>query len=184
MKQEKLNKILNEHKLWLSGNDGARADLQGANLQGADLQGANLRGANLRGANLQGANLQGANLRDANLWGAVGAAIACPEEGTFIAFKKARFKNQDVIVKLQIPDDAKRSSATGRKCRCDKALVLEISDITGIITDFTYAESSYDSNFVYKVSEIVSVNNFDETRWNECAPGIHFFITRQEAVDY
>jgi hypothetical protein len=114
----------------------------------------------------------------------VGVASACPEEGTFIAFKKARFNNQDVIVKLQIPDDAKRSSATGRKCRCDKALVLEISDITGIITDFTHAKSFYDNNFVYKVGEIVSVNSFDENRWNECASGIHFYITRQEAVEY
>ena len=25
---------------------------------------------------------------------------------------------------------------------------------------------------------------FDTNRWNECAPGIHFFITRQEAVNY
>lgn len=179
MKQEILNKILNEHKLWLSGNDGARANLQNANLQGANLWGADLQGADLRGA-----DLRGADLKDANLWGTVGVASACPEEGTFIAFKKARFNNQDVIVKLQIPDDAKRSSATGRKCRCDKALVLEISDIAGIITDFTHAKSFYDNNFVYKVGEIVSVNSFDENRWNECAPGIHFYITRQEAVEY
>lgn len=28
------------------------------------------------------------------------------------------------------------------------------------------------------------VADFDENRWNECAPGIHFFITRDEAVRY
>lgn len=28
------------------------------------------------------------------------------------------------------------------------------------------------------------VEDFDEDRRNECAAGIHFFITRQEAVDY
>jgi len=170
--------------VYLRGTNLQGADLRGANLQGADLWRADLRDANLQGADLQGANLWGAYLQYADLWGAVGVASACPEEGPFIAFKKARFNNQDVIVKLQIPDDAKRSSATGRKCRCDKALVLEISDITGIITDFTHAKSFYDNNFVYKVGEIVSVNSFDENRWNECASGIHFYITRQEAVEY
>jgi hypothetical protein len=38
--------------------------------------------------------------------------------------------------------------------------------------------------FAYKVGDMVSVDDFDTNRWNECAPGIHFFITRQEAVDY
>jgi hypothetical protein len=28
------------------------------------------------------------------------------------------------------------------------------------------------------------VENFNEDRWNECAAGIHFFITREEAIDY
>ena len=72
MTNEKLNDILENHKLWLSGNGGTPADLRdanltGANLTGADLTGANLRGANLRGADLTGANLTGANLTDANL---------------------------------------------------------------------------------------------------------------------
>lgn len=44
--------------------------------------------------------------------------------------------------------------------------------------------SDYDSSFIYKVGTIVSVGNFDMNRWNECAPGIHFFITRDEAVKY
>jgi hypothetical protein len=44
--------------------------------------------------------------------------------------------------------------------------------------------SDYDNNFIYKVGEIVEEPNFDENRWEECAPGIHFFITRQEAVNY
>ena len=28
------------------------------------------------------------------------------------------------------------------------------------------------------------LENFNEDRWNECAAGIHFFITREEAIDY
>lgn len=46
------------------------------------------------------------------------------------------------------------------------------------------AYSGYDSEFEYRVGEIVKVDNFDTNRWHECAPGIHFFITRKEAVDY
>ena len=44
--------------------------------------------------------------------------------------------------------------------------------------------SEYDSKFIYTVGEIVEEPNFDDDRWNECAPGIHFFINRQEAVLY
>ena len=49
---------------------------------------------------------------------------------------------------------------------------------------FTEVESDYDSNFIYKVGEVIEVNNFCEDRWEECAAGIHFFITRQEAIGY
>ena len=106
--------------------------------------------------------------------------MACPEEGSFIGFKKCK---DDKIVKLEILSDAKRSSATCRKCRCDKAKVLSITDINGL-QEFDEATSRHDLTFIYKVGEIVSVDNLNEDRWDECASGIHFFITRQEAVEY
>ena len=60
--------ILDLHKQWLRGEDGAeRADLSGANLAGADLAGAKLAYATLADANLANANLVGANLALANL---------------------------------------------------------------------------------------------------------------------
>ena len=106
--------------------------------------------------------------------------MACPEEGAFIGYKKAK----GVIVKLLILDDALRSSATSRKCRCSKAKVVSITTLEGGETDLTEVASDHDADFVYKIGEIVAVENFSTNRWNECAPGIHFFITRQEAVDY
>jgi hypothetical protein len=105
--------------------------------------------------------------------------MACPEKGSFVGWKKCL---GGLIVELEICADAKRSSATGRKCRCDKAKVLSVVDTDG--NNLDYAISGYDANFVYRVGETVSVDNFDDNRWNECAPGIHFFISRQEAVDY
>ena len=171
------------------------ADLRGANLREADLYGANLREANLRGANLRGADLRGANLREADLYGANlrgaylrgadlcgvrGAYIACPTDGSFIGWKKA----SGYIVKLQIPEDARRSSAGGEKCRCDKAYVVEIQNADGTKADIETVHSNHDANFVYTVGATVEVSDFDGDRWNECAPGIHFFIDRRAAVEY
>ena len=160
----------------LSGADLSGANLYGADLSHANLYGANLSGANLSHANLSGANLFGANLSGANLSGAV-CNLQCPEVGSFTAFKKCAGGR---IVTLIIPEDAKRSSATSRKCRADKAVVLRIEDDGEEVME---ANSGFDSNFIYRVGETVSVDNFEEDRWKECAAGIHFFITRDEAVN-
>ena len=209
MTNVKIEEILERHKKWLNAEGGGeRANLEGANLEGANLAGANLAGAILRFANLAGANLAGTNLagailrfatlrginlscatlRDANLEGAqLSGAInipyipyACPEYGSFIGFKKADYH----IVQLEILSEAKRCSATTRKCRCDRARVLAIQNIDGTIADIDSVVSDFDSAFIYKVGEIVRVNSFDDDRWNECSAGIHFFINRQDAVDY
>ena len=174
------------------------ADLSGANLSDANLSDADLSCANLRGADLHGANLCDANLSDANLSGAYlscaylrGANLSCaeevpyipmvcPEEGDFIGWKKAGNK----IVKLHIPQDALRSSATTRECRCNKAEVIEIYNIDGTIADERIISSSYGSSFTYEVGKTVEVQDFDTNRWEECAKGIHFFINRQEAINY
>ena len=161
----------------------SRAYLRGADLRGAYLRGADLSGAYLSGADLSGAYLSRAYLRGAYLRGAKNVPYipyACPDFGMFIGFKKA----SGYIVVLEIPEDAKRLSATGRKCRCDKAKVLEIQNIDGAKANVTKVKSDYDSGFVYEVGKTVSVDNFCEDRWEECSPGIHFFINRQEAVNY
>ena len=187
--KNELDKILRKHKLWLMNDpEGEMANLSGvdlseANLSEANLSEANLSEANLSRANLSWANLSGANLSGANLSGAknINYPIACPEKGSFIAFKKA---SGGFIVELEIPEDAKRCSATTRKCRCSKARVVSITNPDGTETEVTSVASKRDAGFVYKVGEVVEVPNFDENRWNECSSGIHFFITRQEAVDY
>lgn len=148
--------------------------------RGADLCGAYLCGANLRGAYLCDANLRGADLRDADLRDAKGCYLSCPTEGSFIGWKKA----SGHIVKLRIPEDARRSSATGHKCRCDRAYVMEIQNMDGTKATEDTVHSDRDQNFVYTVGATVEVPDFDDNRWSECAPGIHFFIDRREAVEY
>lgn len=195
-----LKKILDEHLLWLNGEGGGRADLFGANLCGADLCGANLFGANLRcadlcdadlcNADLRGADLCNANLRGADLscasmdqmiWNIHTAfyPLQCPDSGSYIGYKKA----SGLVVELEIPADARRSSATSRKCRASKAKVLSITDINGN-PGGDQVRSNFDPNFVYAIGETVEVTDFDDNRWNECSTGIHHFITRAEAVIY
>ena len=188
-----LKGILRKHALWLNNDpEGERADLRGADLRWADLRGADLRGADLRGADLYRADLYRADLRwadlyKADLWGAdlrrakIDWPLVCPEKGSFIGYKICR---GGLIVELEIPEDALRSSATTRKCRCSKAKVLSITNLDGSKPNCTEATSKRDPSFVYKVGEIVEVLNFNTDRWDECSAGIHFFITRQEAVDY
>ena len=164
----------------LRSADLRNADLRGADLRNADLRGANLSDADLRSADLSDADLRGANLRDANLRDAKGCYLSCPTEGSFIGWKKA----SGHIVKLRIPEDARRSSATGHKCRCDKAYVMEIQNMDGTKATEDTVRSDHDKNFVYTVGATVEVPDFDDNRWSECAPGIHFFIDRRAAVEY
>ena len=186
----------------LRGTDLRKADLRNANLRNANLCGAYLLNADLRNANLYGANLHYADLSDADLHNAdlreahlLNADLrgtknvpyipmVCPEEGDFIGWKKAEGHKDKVIVKLHIPSDAKRSSATTRKCRCSKAEVIAIYNLDGTEAGETTCHSDYDHSFIYEVGKTVEVTNFSEDRWEECAKGIHFFINKQEAINY
>ena len=166
------------------------ADLNDANLRCSNLSNADLSYADLNDADLNDANLNDANLNDANLSGikynylSMGLNLVCPEEGSYIGYKKAKTKDkEEVIIKLLITEDALRSSATTRKCRCSKAKVLSITSLDET-KSYNEAYSNRDNKFIYKVGEIVEVKDFNTNRWNECSAGIHHFITRKEAVEY
>lgn len=156
MEKEKLDEILSLHKKWLSGDsDGVRADLSVANLSGANLSEADLSGA--KGTDTVITNEGTAFFR-----------LQCPEAGAYTAYKKAH----DLIVELEIPADALRSSATSRECRASKAKVIRITDQDGNAAGVEEVKSDHDAAFVYRVGETVSVPDFDTDRWNECAaPG-------------
>jgi hypothetical protein len=193
---DNIEAILKEHGYaCLHDADLRYADLRCANLSDAYLGCANLHGADLSHANLSHANLSDADLSYADLSDAnhVQLSIAktsiLPDEGDIIGWKKAYVDGtmlpKSVIVKLLIPADAQRSNATGRKCRASKARVLDLQDKQGnSLPSDTTAFSGHDTDFTYKKGETVHVEDFDTNRWKECAPGIHFFITRIEAVEY
>jgi len=136
---------------------------------------ADLSGVNLVGANLSGADLSGANLSRANLSGVNGAALAIARtrilpDGDLIGWKKLK---GGTICKLRIPADAKRSHAFGRKCRAE---YVDVIDGEGI--------SQHDGVTKYAPGLRVVCDKFEEDWQRECAGGIHFFITREEAEAY
>ena len=145
------------------------------------LENCNFDDAPLYDVNLQFVNFVGKNILP---------HIHCPEVGSFVGWKKAQIPDinrpgyyKDVIIKLIIPIDAKRSSATSNKCRASTACVVSITDMNG--TPHYKACSFYDPEFIYEVGEVVKpTQEFDENRWRECSSGIHFFLTAEEAIQY
>ena len=169
----------------LRSADLRRANLRSADLRSADLSNANLRNADLSDANLSNADLSNANLRnadlsDANLSNAIDIKFTLaqssilPETGPIWGWKKCK---NGVLVKLVVGNNAKRSHATGRKCRAEHVKVLEVIGAeVGI--------SQYAPDVQYRVGQIVRCDKWNEDRWTECGGGIHFFLTRIEAERY
>ena len=166
MTQEELNEILEKHRKWLNDEEGGeRADLRWADLRWADLSGADLSRANLSGADLSGADLdESEKIRQG----------VCLEE-SMIGYKKCQ---DGVIVTLKIPKGAIVFSINNSKCRTNVAKVTDIDN------GLTKVASCYDSKFIYRKGKTVRANNFNCQYNEECASGIHFFRTREEAEKY
>lgn len=162
------------------------SSLHGAILRDADMESCMLRKADMRECDIRGANLYCAVLEKAKLKGIISDEktqyfrLYCPEKGAFLGYKKCCF---DRIAELLIPGDAKRSSATLNTCRCSKAKVLIIKSVD-CSTYYEEAWSLVDEEFVYRKGEWVEVPDFDEDRWNDSTTGIHFWMTREEAIGY
>jgi hypothetical protein len=149
---DELRDVVEKHSKWLKSQDGGqRANLQGADLQGADLQRAIAAGL------------------------AIAQTRIIPASGSFEGWKSCV---DNVLVKVLIPAEAKRSHAFGRKCRA------EFVDVMEIVGDVTKAISRHDSSVTYRVGERVTCNEWCDDFTQECAGGIHFFITKEEASDY
>jgi len=142
-----LKSILDLHTKWLAGYpSGVRADLSGSDLSGSDLS-----------------ESIGVEL-------ALAMTTHLPE-GRFDAWKKCK---NGVIVRLRIPEDAKRSHGASRKCRAEWVEVLEVVGAeVGI--------SIHDGKTEYRKGSIVQCDTWCDDRWETCAGGIHFYLTRLEA---
>lgn len=118
--------------------------------------------------------------------------MVCPDEGELIGYKKAWAVDDGlrypVLITLRIPADARRSSGFGRKCRCDKATVMKMEWLNpGVHFDpnVYIARSIFDEHFIYtEGKEVKPRDGFCTERWDVCSGGIHFFMNKQEAIEY
>lgn len=154
-----------------------------ANLQDVSMFFTEIKGCNFAHADFTNADLT--NVCDPEEILTKAIPLACPESGSFIGWKKAIVgESFPVIVKLRIPEYAKRVSGTGNKCRCNKAEVLEIQNRLSGKPIRAVAHSMFDKNFIYETGSYIEAYGFEKNRFYECAAGIHFFMTREEAENY
>lgn len=78
---------------------------------------------------------------------------------------------------------SKRCSSTTSACRCDRARVLAITNLDGS-GHYTEAVSFVDADFVYRLGEVVVADSYNEDRWLDSSHGIHFWMTKEEALGY
>lgn len=155
------------------------ADLSHAYLTGADLRYADLSHANLFEADLTGANLDGADLGRADICGCrfdetETARMGIVLESPITGYKKSK---DGRIVTLEIPEGAIVFSINNRKCRTNVAKVIDTEGEAELT-------SSYDNGFKYRVGEELRVKDFCMAYNVVCGPGIHFFRTKEEAMQY
>ena len=137
---------------------------------------ANLNNANLSNADLSYASLYNANLSYAKNIPAQAILLTTlvPESGPFFGWKKCK---AGVVVQVAIGTKARRSNATGRKCRAEYVKVLQVIGAeVGI--------SNHDGKTEYRTGQVVRCDKWEENRWIECGGGIHFRLTRAEAEAY
>lgn len=147
-----------------------KANLYKAKLTNADLSLANLRGSDLSKANFEGANLMYTELDDEEQF-RKGIILKKP----MIGYKKCR---DGITVTLEIPKGAIVFSINNIKCRTNKAKVIEISD------NYKTAVSTFDGKFIYQLGKELEIKDFNLQYNVECAEGIHFFKTKEEAKRY
>lgn len=180
------------------------ADFSFANMTHATIKRSSFNNITVRDANLTEVEIAESSVF--NVWFAAAKNVEddiiplnCPESGSFRAYKKVVFpvleyypcsdaymrEWREAIAVLEIPENAKRTSSTGMKCRASEAKVIEFLTLEGKPMNISVAKSKYDRNFVYvKGATVRPELPFNDTRWSECTSGIHFFMRFKDAVNY
>ena len=198
----------------MRGLDLSRATFEGCNLRGTDFSGSKLdnvafynnelvgmklcgclaRGCSFRFQDMTDIDLRGANIYASVLEDAINQdkvivdddtkwyRMRCPEIGeAFVAWKCCTDLR---VVMMLVPRDAKRCMATMETGRAERVKVLKITSIDES-ENYSWAQSTVDPNFYYDVGKwLEPANGFEEDRWKDSSAGIHFFLDRQQCVDY
>ena len=171
------------------------ADLEGADLLRADMDNAVFVRANLKNANFSYASrVFWSDFYDADMTGFKGSGIEldpsrlkgvkglnlpmyCPEEGAFTAWKKCR---DGKVVKLYIPEHAKRDGNSLYNCRASEAVVLDVFDKDG--NPDSKAVSIIDEDFHYVKGETVVPKKAFNDPYDDT--GIYFVLSRNQIEWY
>ena len=193
MKQEELNKILDEHELWVKScaTKGKQADLSGEHLEGlafddralsqASFEGDDLDGASFVQANLTEANLQDTNIITAEFDNTIGIYPVCPTEGSFTGWTLAEDRNgNECLVEVFIPAWADGNSGTTRRCRAE---ALHIESIERLKDNCILVEATLKfRDYILTEKEYVYDEDFEADRFKTSSTDLYFWISKEEAL--
>ncbi len=170
------------------GADLSSCDLRWTDIDYAHFENANLTGADLRWtknsywayfqeADMKETEIEGSPINDEAVEGAKNLFIpmVCPEEGSFIAWKKCR---DGKVAKIMVPENALRTGGSRYTCRASEILILDIFDGKNSCDE---AISIRDKDKIYHKGEHVIDEELFDSSLLHSGTGIHFFITRAEA---
>lgn len=174
------------------------------NFVGCDMSESNMRKTTIHGGCFSGTNMSNANFRDSamsevrmmypsnKLDGILLPNYQrCPEKGSFVAYKKVRsplVPDLGAVLELLVPETAKRQCVWG----LNKFRVSEATPVAAYVgtartllgPEHTKFHSVHDRNFVYTVGEKAVPSGFDRSFLTCSVPGIHCFLTYEEALNY
>ena len=131
-------------------------------------------------ANLKNAYLENAYLEKNNINKLKHLFQIIPMEGSFVAWKKLA---NNCLAKIEIPAKSPRTfSLIGRKCRAKYVKTLKIWDENG--NEIKEMHGGYNNSIIYKINRLTHADEFDNNMLIECTHGIHFFISKQEALNW
>lgn len=118
---------------------------------------------------------------------------------TITVYKKCRWDDKNytrhsALVVLKIGRLTQRMQPRNYKCRAAEAKVVAIYKVDQdeygrnklTKTKLALARSSYDDSFIYRVGKVARPKGeqYNHAEIHECSAGIHFFLTKQEALEY
>lgn len=93
-------------------------------------------------------------------------------------------QNELLIAELLIPKYTNRMVFENSKCRCSVAKVLGIYYCDGKTYTGKAKPIIAPGGYIYKVGEMVYPDSYDDFIFEECSNGIHFFLTKEEAIQF
>lgn len=154
------------------------SNLREAGMRYVDMTGIDISGTNCYAACFEYTTQDGLIYDENTQW----YEMKCPPEGqAFVCWKCCTDLR---VVQMLVPREAKRVMATQETGRTNKVKVLSIKSIDETEV-FDWAQSTVDPDFFYETGKwIEPANGFEENRWRDSSQGIHFFLERQQCVNY